>query len=63
MAPFKLFLDGQTDQVQPGLALVQRVIDAFKHLGRDREGYPLGPKFFSSHGDYFVHTLLTLPVI
>lgn len=52
MAAFQLFLDGQPDQVQPGFLLVQRVIERLKHLCRDREGDPLGPKFFSSHGSF-----------
>lgn len=59
MAAFQLFLDSQPDQVQPGFILVQRVIQRLNHLRRDREGNAFVPKFFSSHGSFFIHTLLT----
>lgn len=59
MPSFQLLFDGQPDEIQPGLILVQRGIDRLKRLGSQRKQYPLVPKFFSSHVHFSVYTLLT----
>lgn len=50
---------GLSDQVKPGLTVHQGGVQSGNRFVIERKRKPHSPKFFSSHGSFFVCTLLT----
>jgi len=48
-APFQFPLNGLSDQVKPGLTILQNGVHPLDLLLIQRKGQALCPKFFSSH--------------
>ena len=56
----QLPLNGLSDQIRAAFAVGQNAVHAVKSALRKRSLHFLGPKFLSSHTNYFPYGLLTV---